>query len=63
MECPPPESEYETLYALKKGDTKLAATAHARYVLDVRDAFELCNSRIRNLKRFIQGFAEKADAF
>ena len=60
--CNPPESDLETLHFLKKGDTKSAATAYTRYVLDVRDAFDLCNSRIRNAVNYFDTVETQSEA-
>lgn len=35
-----------------QGEYEKAADAHVRYVLDVRDAFELCNARLAALRQY-----------
>lgn len=34
-----------------------AATEYARYVLDVRDSFEVCNARLRAVRQYIDDMA------
>lgn len=35
-----------------QGEYEKAADAHVRYVLDVRDAFEICNSKFAALRQY-----------
>ena len=51
-ECPQIGSAEEVLLHLKKKDVKAAATAYVRYVLDARDALDVCNARIAHIRRF-----------
>jgi len=53
---PNPSEEIKTLRFLKAKDVDSAATAHASYVLDVRDAFDMCNLKIRNIRKYFDGF-------
>ena len=38
---------------LKAGDTKSAATSYVRYVLDARDALDVCTTKIRAIKTYL----------
>ena len=47
---------------LREGNPDMAAVAYARYVLDVRDAFELCNGKLSALRGWYAGMEGKAVA-
>ena len=38
-----------------------AATEYARYVLDVRDGFDICNAQIRALRKYADDMSANTD--
>lgn len=56
--CVAPDRELEVLEYLKAGNIREAARAHADYVLNVRDSFEICNSRFTAISEFYKGLRE-----
>lgn len=51
--CIEPVEPSEVLVLLRQGKVDDAATAYARYVLDVRDAFQVCNGRFSSLREWL----------
>ena len=56
--CPYPEGELDALSLLRSGELDKAAKAHAQYVLNVRDAVDLCNSKFSAIDQFYQNLRE-----
>lgn len=56
--CVAPDRELEVLEHLKNGNIREAARAHADYVLNVRDSFEICNARFIAISEFYRGLRE-----
>lgn len=54
-ECPEPAGDYAVFMRLQNNDIAGAARAHAEYVLNARDALDLCNSRLRGIRKFYEG--------
>lgn len=53
VECDYPDNGEEVLHYLKNKNTKDAATAFVRYVLNTRDIIDVCNSRIANIRLYL----------
>lgn len=51
--CIEPDEPVEVLVLLRKGRVDDAAAAYAKYVLDVRDAFQVCNGRLSSLRGWL----------
>lgn len=47
MDCQEPEAANRVLQLLKENKSDDAAVEYVRYVLDVRDSFQLCNGRLK----------------
>lgn len=62
MDCREPETSTAVMGMLREGNPDMAAVAYARYVLDVRDAFELCNGKLSALRGWYAGMEGKAVA-
>lgn len=56
--CPEPGESGEVLELLRVGNTEDAAVAYVRYVLDVRDAFQLCNGQLSAIRDYSASMAE-----
>ena len=61
-DCQVPAESAELFRFLKDGNTDDAAVEYARYVLDVRDSFQMCNGRLKaareycdNMKKNLEG--------
>lgn len=52
--CIEPGGGGEVLSFFTRGEYEKAAEAHVRYVLDVRDAFELCNGKFAALRQYYE---------
>lgn len=52
--CIEPVNSGEALVWFSRGQYEKAAESHVRYVLDVRDAFELCNGRLEVLRNWYE---------
>lgn len=50
--CIEPAYSGDVLVYFQKGQYERAAESHVRYVLDVRDAFELCNGQLAALREY-----------
>lgn len=50
--CVETRGSEDVLVYFERGEFERAAEAHVRYVLDVRDAFELCNARLAALRQY-----------
>lgn len=46
------------LQLLKENKTDDAAVEYVRYVLDVRDSFQLCNGRLKAAREYCQNMKE-----
>lgn len=46
------------LALLQAGNSEDAAVAYVRYVLDVRDAFQLCNGQLSAIRDYSSSMAE-----
>lgn len=53
--CIEPLPPNDIIGFMRKGRVDDAATEYARYVLDVRDAFQLCNGRLALLREWWKG--------
>lgn len=56
--CVEPGEPEKTLLLLRAGRRDEAATEFARYVIDVRDAFEICNGQIDALREYADNMGE-----
>lgn len=52
--CIEPDDPGMVLELMREGRGDDAAVAHARYVLDVRDAFEICNGHLKSLREWCE---------
>lgn len=52
--CIEPQGAETALAFFTKGQYGKAAEAHVRYVLDVRDAFDLCNGQLAALRLYYE---------
>lgn len=52
--CIEPVNSGEALVFFQKGQYERAAESHVRYVLDVRDAFEICNGQLAALRQYYE---------
>lgn len=52
MPCIEPVNPGEVMMYFTRAEYEKAAEAHVRYVLDVRDAFEICNGRFEALRAY-----------
>ena len=50
--CIEPEPSGDIIALLRKGKVDDAATEYVRYVLEVRDSFQLCNGRLAALREW-----------
>lgn len=51
-DCREPEESGQVLLLLKAQRTDDAAAEYVRYVLDVRDSFQLCNGRLKEARDY-----------
>lgn len=58
MDCPEPEEANRVLQLLKENKTDDAAVEYVRYVLDVRDSFQLCNGRLKAARDYCRNMRE-----
>lgn len=52
--CIEPANPGEVLRYFSAGEYEKAAEAHVKYVLDVRDAFQMCNGRLEVLRGYYE---------
>lgn len=58
MPCAEAETSPVMLDALRRGDTRAAATEYAGYVLRVREAHDMCAGKVEAIRAFYQGLRE-----
>lgn len=56
--CSEPQDSGDVITLLQKGKSDEAAVEYVRYVLDVRDAFQLCNGRFQALREWREAMNE-----
>lgn len=61
--CVEPGNADRPLALLKEGKKDEAATAFVEYVLDVRDAFEVCNGQIEALGEYAERMSDTSGSF
>lgn len=59
--CQEPEGAPEVLELLRKKRIDDAATAYVRYVLDVRDAFQICNGQLAAAREYCETMRSQAE--
>lgn len=52
--CREPDNAGQALEFMDGGEFEKAAEAYVRYVLDVRDAIELCDARFAALRKYYE---------
>lgn len=52
--CIEPDAPEDALALFSQGKYEQAAEAHVRYVLDVRDAFQICNGKLAALRKYYE---------
>lgn len=52
--CVEPANPGEVLAFFSRGEYEQAAGAYVRYVLDVRDSFQICNGRLELLRQYYE---------
>ena len=57
--CPEPENSGHVLELLRKGSIDDAALEHARYVLRVRDGFQLCNGQLNAIREYVESVEKR----
>lgn len=58
--CQEPAGSPEVLELLRAHRTDDAATAYVRYVLDVRDAFQICNGQLSAAREYCEAMKSAA---
>lgn len=57
-DCPEPKEEQRVLELLKENKPDDAAVEYVRYVLDVRDSYQLCNGRLKSAREYCRNMRE-----
>lgn len=57
-DCEEPEEPGRVLQLLKENRPDDAAVEYVRYVLDVRDSYQLCNGRLRAAREYCRNMRE-----
>ena len=52
--CPEPQGSDIVLQHMLKKDYAKAATAYTKYVLNVRDGFQMCNGKLKHIREFTE---------
>lgn len=58
MDCKEPEDANRVLQLLKENKPDDAAVEYVRYVLDVRDSYQLCNGRLKAAREYCHNMRE-----
>lgn len=61
MPCSEAETSPAMLEALRRGDSRAAATEYVGYVLRVREAHDMCAGKVEAIRAFYQGLREAVD--
>ena len=56
--CPEAETSPAMLDALRRGDTRAAATEYVGYVLRVRESHDMCAGKVEAIRAFYAGLRE-----
>lgn len=60
--CPEPDEPKDILQLLKDGKSDDAAVKYVRFILDVRDSFQLCNGRLREARQYCANMKQRLES-